>query len=99
MRNLTCQQLEQAAIRAHSAGRSWADFWPTVAGDVAAAEPIDARRYHRLVRRLVGLVAAGDLDGMHSPGDGWPSEAADEPHPAAPYVSRPAENYQRQEGT
>ena len=39
---------------------------------MAKAEPHDARRYHRLVGRLVGLVAAGDVDGTMPVGDGWP---------------------------
>jgi hypothetical protein len=68
----TAKHLEREAIRAHAAGEPWATFWPTVAAQVAQAEPIDRSAYHRLVRRLVALLAAGDLDGAQPAGDGWP---------------------------
>ena len=55
--------LEQSAIAANAAGVPWRDWWPTVAGDVARAEPYNRLAFHALVRRLVGLVAAGDTDG------------------------------------
>lgn len=32
----TRQDLERAALAAHRRGESWADFWPTVAADVAS---------------------------------------------------------------
>ncbi len=73
------KRLEQAAIAAHATGTSWVEFWPSVATDVAQAEPHDARRYHRLVRRLVGLVASGDTDGQTAAGDHPPPEADDPP--------------------
>ena len=50
---------------------TWAEFWPSVAGDVAAAEPWDRQRYRRLVARLTALVAAGDVDGTIPPQDGY----------------------------
>ncbi len=79
------QQLEQSAIDAHRRGLSLSDFWPIVAGDVAKAEPIDARRYHRFVRRLVGLVASGDTDGMTAAGEArW--EADDDQAQAVPVL-------------
>ena len=64
-------RLEQAAIAAHRAGLSWAEFWPTVAADVAQAEPWDLSRRSQLVRRLSLLVTAGDLDGERPAGDWW----------------------------
>ena len=69
---MNCKQLEQAALDAHRAALSWRRFWPTIAAEVAEAEPHDARRYHRLVRKLVGFVSAGDTDGAEPVGDGWP---------------------------
>lgn len=46
-----------------------------MAADVGQAEPWNRGRYHRLVRRLVGLVASGDTDGAEPAGDGWPRPA------------------------
>jgi hypothetical protein len=68
----TTRALERRAFQAHAAGLSWSAWWPTVAADVAQAEPWNRTAYHRLVRRLVALVAAGDLDGAEPAGDGWP---------------------------
>jgi len=65
--------LEQAALAAHRSGQRWADFWPTVAFDVRRAEPINVQRYHRLVRRLLALVTAGDVDGLTAIGDAEPT--------------------------
>jgi hypothetical protein len=56
-------RLEQAAAEAYRRGTTWSEFWQVHAADVAAAEPYDTRRYHKLVRRLVGLVSSGNLDG------------------------------------
>ena len=67
----TRQALEAAALAAHADGMTWAEFWPSVAGDVAAAEPSDRQRYRRLVARLTALVAAGDVDGTIPPQDGY----------------------------
>ena len=63
------EQLESAAIRAHTGGMAWADFWPAVAADVAAIHPWDNRVYNRLVTRLLLLLVAGDLDGERPPRD------------------------------
>ena len=63
--------LEQAAVSAHQAGDDWSTFWNRHAADVARAEPHDARQYHRLVRRLIGLVASGDVDGAEPVPNGW----------------------------
>lgn len=60
---MTRERLERLAIEAHEAGTTWVEFWPTVAGAVAASGPNDYFARGRLVHRLVGLVAAGDLDG------------------------------------
>jgi hypothetical protein len=78
------QALEALAVEAHARGDTWAQFWPTVAADVSALE-LDYVSRGRLIHRLVGLVASGDTDGMHSPGDGWPPEADSEP-PMVPVV-------------
>jgi hypothetical protein len=68
----TTQHLERLALAAHAAGKTWAEFWQQHGADVAAAEPWDRRRYHRLVRRLLALVVSGDTDGQEPVGDGWP---------------------------
>ncbi|MGO9109669.1 MAG: hypothetical protein ACLP9L_10585 [Thermoguttaceae bacterium] len=73
---MTRKDLERLAIDAHCRGDTWADLWPTVATNVAKAEPWDARRYHRLVRCLLGLVVSGDTDGQQPAGDGWPRPCA-----------------------
>ena len=64
--------LEAAAQAAHAAGMTWAEFWQEHGAEVAAAEPHDRQRYHRLRQRLFGLVVSGDTDGQEPPGDGWP---------------------------
>jgi hypothetical protein len=61
---MTIKALEQQAIRAHACGTRWADWWPTVAADVAQAEPHDRHRFHRLRQHLLGLVISGDTDGQ-----------------------------------
>lgn len=68
MKELT--HLECAAVDAHKVGATWADFWPTVAADVAALE-LDYVGRGRLVHRLVGLVASGDVDGMMPLDTAW----------------------------
>ncbi len=60
---MTTKELETAAIRAHQAGTMWPQFWPTVAADVAAME-LDYCARGKLLHRLVGLVASGDVDGQ-----------------------------------
>jgi hypothetical protein len=64
--------LEAAALAAHYRRMTWAEFWQQHGADVAAAEPHDRQRYHRLRQRLLALVVAGDTDGQEPPGDGWP---------------------------
>jgi hypothetical protein len=82
----TTQELERAAVDAHRRGLPWSQFWPTVAADVIRVEPYDRNRYHKLVGRLVALVAAGDVDGAEPADDGWPRpmpwELDDAPAPA-----------------
>ena len=56
-------RLERLALAAHDRGDDWGTFWPSVAGDVVAAES-DWYERGRFVHRLVGLVASGDLDGQ-----------------------------------
>jgi hypothetical protein len=70
--NEEIRALEAAALDAYAAGKTWAEFWQPHGADVAAAEPWDRRRYHRLVGRLLALVVAGNSDGAEPPGDGWP---------------------------
>lgn len=60
---LTRQQLEQAAVRANANGDTWPTFWQAYGPHAVALEPHDRGRFHRLVRRLTTLVAAGDTDG------------------------------------
>jgi len=74
---MTARTLERQAIQAHAAGLPWSAWWPTVAAQVAQAEPIDRSAYHRLVNRLLGLLVAGDLDGQQAVGDTEPWEADD----------------------
>ena len=64
-------RLEQAAVDAHEAGDTWNQFWPTVAADVSALHLGDYAAYRRVVRRLVALVAAGDVDGGEPVPNGW----------------------------
>ena len=66
------QQLETAAIDAHQAGMTWAEFWQTIAPSVAEAEPCDRQAYKGLVARLTALVTADDLDGMEPIANAWP---------------------------
>ncbi len=67
----THKQLDAAAIQSHRRGDTWNQFWPTVAGDVAAAEPWDLSRHRQLVRRLSLLVTAGNLNGSEPVPNGW----------------------------
>jgi len=61
---MTRKDLEKAAIRAHAAGMTWGQFWPTIAEAVAAAEPWDNAAYRRLVCRLSHLLTCGNTDGV-----------------------------------
>ncbi|MEI8371866.1 MAG: hypothetical protein WCJ35_03420 [Planctomycetota bacterium] len=73
--------LELAALAAHRTGTSWCDFWDVHRHAIAQAEPWDRSRFHKLVRRLTALVAAGDLGGdrpLDNPFCGW--ESAEEAH-------------------
>jgi len=65
---VTVNQLETAAIRTHRAGDTWSAFWARYAADVARAEPDYCAR-GELIHRLVGIVAAGNLDGERPAGD------------------------------
>jgi hypothetical protein len=92
------KELETAAIRAHARGDTWNNFWPTVAGDVAAAEP-DYYDRGRLVHRLIGLVASGDSDGMRPVPATWgqpePWELADRAQPVPAIVPSDTETSAR----
>ena len=77
-------RLETAAIAAHRRGDRWADFWPTIAADVAAIEPYDRAAYHRLVGRLSHLLVCGDSDGMLPAGatEPWLDDSAEANKPS-----------------
>jgi hypothetical protein len=77
--NQEMRDLEAAALAAHYRGMTWATFWQQHGADVAAAEPHDRQRYHRLRQRLLRLLVAGDLDGQQAVGDTMPWEARDAP--------------------
>ena len=78
VQGVTVKQLKREAIRAHAAGMTWDDWWPTAADQVRQAEPWDRQAYHRLMRRLLGLLVAGDLDGQQPVGDVMPWDHDDE---------------------
>ena len=59
------QALECHALAAHHAGTGWTDFWQQYGIQAREAEPYNRRAFHRLVRRLLALVASGDTDGQH----------------------------------
>ena len=61
---MTVKHLERLAVDAHRRGWNWERFWTQHGPEVIAAEPFDAGRFHRLVRRLLSLVVAGNLDGQ-----------------------------------
>ena len=75
-REMNRKQLEYAAIRCMPTARRRGQFWPTIAADVAAAEP-DYYQRGRFIHRLIGLVASGDVDGQQAAGDSAPWETAD----------------------
>jgi hypothetical protein len=76
------QQLERRALDAYRAGQTWAQFWAEHAGAIGRAEPYDARRYHRLVRRLLALIVAGNEDGAEPMGDGLQPWERDDARPS-----------------
>jgi hypothetical protein len=61
------KRLEKAAIRAHAAGTSWADFWPTVAAEVSALEPWNNAAFNKIATRLLLLVVSGDWRSKATP--------------------------------
>jgi hypothetical protein len=65
------KRLERAAMRAHTRGACWAEFWEAYGHQVKAAEPYHAGRYHRLVNRLLSLVASGDTANVEPIGEPW----------------------------
>jgi len=62
----TTKALERAALAAHRAGQTWAEFWQRHGDAVRQAEPHDRQRFHRLLRRLSALLLCGNSDG-HEP--------------------------------
>ncbi len=84
--SMTTRQLEQLAIDAHSRGVSWCEFWDTHRHAIALCEPFDRGRFHRLVRRLTALVAAGNLDGAEPVAAAWELDEDHEPRPV-PIIS------------
>jgi hypothetical protein len=67
--------LERAAIAANRRGESWGTFWERHAAAIRQAEPWDRAAYHRLVQRLMHLVATGDRSGQFGVGD-WEADDA-----------------------
>ena len=63
------KELESAAIDAHRRGIGWGEFWRRHGADARAAEPHNARRYQKLVGRLLALVVSGNLNGDRAVGD------------------------------
>ncbi len=59
---MTPRTLERRALKAHSAGQTWDEFWGRNGDHVRAAEPYDVDRFHKLERRLHHLVTCGDGD-------------------------------------
>ncbi|MCX7428833.1 MAG: hypothetical protein NTW96_24805 [Planctomycetia bacterium] len=78
MTNEIVKRLEHAALDAHAAGWTWLQFWQEHGEKMRKAEPINARRYHRLADHLLALVVSGNADG-HVPidDDVMPWEADD----------------------
>lgn len=60
--SMTRKQLEAAALHAHRDNSGWQAFWSQYGPHAVATEPHDRGRFHRLVRRLTAIVAAGDVD-------------------------------------
>ena len=73
--SMNVKQLEQAAIDAHRRAESWPEFWEQH-GRRFQRPPLGRPALHRMVRKLVGLVVAGDVDGQEPVGDGWPRPCA-----------------------
>jgi len=67
----TQKTLERAAIDAHARGLSWSQFWTEHAEAVRGAEPVNVRRYHRLVAHLLHLLTTGDASGEQAIGEPW----------------------------
>jgi hypothetical protein len=75
--------LERAAVDCHRAGTGWTNFWAEHGAAVCQAEPHNRQRFGRLVRRLLALVVAGDVDGMEPPGAVMPWDVDDQAQPVA----------------
>jgi len=79
--SMTTKQLEAAAVAAHTEGTDWTAFWDRYRHAIALCEPFDRGRFHRLVRRLTALVAAGNLDGAEPVAAAWELDEDQEPRP------------------
>ncbi|MCE5267220.1 MAG: hypothetical protein LLG00_04985 [Planctomycetaceae bacterium] len=78
--------LQRAAIAAHRAGIGWNDFWQRRGEQVRKAEPYDVKRYHRLVNRLLSLVASGDTANVEPLDAPWLDD--DLPEPVSPHDTK-----------
>ena len=79
---MSAERLEHEAVVAYRRGVSWTTWWPSVASDVAQAEPHDPARYGALVGRLLALVTSGDLNGLYPVGNALVPQTADVAKPA-----------------
>jgi hypothetical protein len=70
-------ELEDAAVAAHEAGTTWTEFWELHRRSASELFGDDHDGYQRFARRLLSLVAAGDLDGHVPIGEGPPPEESD----------------------
>ena len=84
MQILTRQELYRAAIDAHANNVAWDAFWRDYGPHAIAIEPWDRKAFHKLIRRLTTLVAAGDLDGTEPIDAGFNVPLAWELDDAAP---------------
>jgi hypothetical protein len=66
------RHLERQALAAHRHGDTWATFWPTVAAQVTAAEPVNREAYRALVGKLLHALVCGDDSGQRPAGDDEP---------------------------
>ncbi len=56
----THEKLKLKAVAAHNRGQDWHRFWHLHKPEIDKAEPYNALRYHKLVRKLMLLVWTGD---------------------------------------
>ena len=59
--------LEERCRRAHAAGVSWSDFWPSIDETVRELEPLGLGEWRKLYDRLMHLTVTGDAGGQYPP--------------------------------